>query len=118
VTIDELRPEDWSSVTRIFEDCLDVGTFEESVPSWDWDASHLVAPRLVARDGGDVVGWAALAPISRRACYRGVVENSTRPAASASSGSGSGSRRNTASGATPPCSSAAQSWSRSSELVA
>jgi L-amino acid N-acyltransferase YncA len=77
VTIDELRPEDWPAVRRIFEDGLDVGTFEESVPSWeDWDASHLAAPRLAARDGGVVIGWAAVAPISNRACYRGVVENS------------------------------------------
>jgi L-amino acid N-acyltransferase YncA len=77
VTIDELRPDDWPDVTRIFEDGLDVGTFEETVPSWeDWDASHLAAPRLAARDGGEVLGWAVLAPISRRACYRGVVENS------------------------------------------
>jgi L-amino acid N-acyltransferase YncA len=77
MTIDNLQPEDWPAVSRIFEDGLDVGTFEESVPPWeDWDASHLPAPRLVAREGAEVVGWAALAPISRRACYRGVVENS------------------------------------------
>ena len=77
MTIDELRREDWPAATRIFEDGLDVGTFEESVPAWeDWDASHLAAPRLAARDGGEVVGWVALAPISGRACYRGVVESS------------------------------------------
>jgi phosphinothricin acetyltransferase len=37
---------------------------------------HLAAPRLVARNGGEVVGWAALAPVSRRDCYQGVAENS------------------------------------------
>jgi L-amino acid N-acyltransferase YncA len=77
VTIDDLRPEDWPAAARIYEDGLDVGTFEETVPSWaDWDSSHLAVPRLVAREGGAVIGWAALGPISSRACYRGVVENS------------------------------------------
>jgi L-amino acid N-acyltransferase YncA len=47
------------------------------VPSFAaWDASHLDQPRLVAREGGAVVGWAALAPVSRRPCYEGVTENS------------------------------------------
>jgi phosphinothricin acetyltransferase len=78
VTIDEMTAGDWPEVAQIFEDGLDVGTFEESVPSWEaWDATHLAAPRLVARDdGAAVVGWAALAPVSRRECYRGVTENS------------------------------------------
>jgi L-amino acid N-acyltransferase YncA len=77
VTVEDMRPEDWPAVARIFEQGLDVGTFEETVPSWeDWDAGHLPMGRLVARDSGEVVGWAALAPVSRRDCYRGVVENS------------------------------------------
>jgi L-amino acid N-acyltransferase YncA len=76
VTIEELKAEDWPSVARIFEEGLDEGTFEDSVPTWEtWDASHLSAPRLVAR-AGEIVGWAALAPFSRRDCYRGVTENS------------------------------------------
>jgi L-amino acid N-acyltransferase YncA len=77
VTVDDMRPEDWPDVARIYEQGLDVGTFEEAVPPWEeWDASHLPVGRLVARDHGRVVGWAALAPFSRRDCYRGVVENS------------------------------------------
>jgi phosphinothricin acetyltransferase len=76
VTIDEMTAADWPAVARIFEEGLDEGTFEESVPDWEaWDASHLAAPRLVARDA-EIVGWAALAPVSRRDCYRGVTENS------------------------------------------
>ena len=75
--IDELRAEDWPACARIYEAGLDVGTFEETVPSWDaWDATHLASPRLVARDGDVVVGWAALGPVSGRECYRGVTENS------------------------------------------
>nr|MBA3842973.1 N-acetyltransferase [Actinomycetota bacterium] len=37
---------------------------------------HLASPRLVARAGGEIVGWAALGPVSARECYRGVTENS------------------------------------------
>jgi L-amino acid N-acyltransferase YncA len=77
VTIDALLPADWPAVRAIYEDGLDIGTFEELVPTWDeWDSGHLVWPRLVAREGGEVVGWAALAPYSDRSCYRGVAENS------------------------------------------
>jgi L-amino acid N-acyltransferase YncA len=68
---------DWPACARIYEEGLDAGTFEETVPGWaEWDATHLAQPRLVARDGAEVVGWAALAPVSRRPCYRGVTENS------------------------------------------
>ena len=77
VKLDDLTPADWQACALIYEEGLDEGTFEEAVPSWEsWDATHLAAPRLVARDGGAVLGWAALAPISRRECYRGVAENS------------------------------------------
>ncbi len=82
--IDELRAEDWAACARIYEAGLDVGTFEETVPTWEeWDASHLPSPRLVAWDEGTILGWAALAPVSRRECYRGVTENSVYVAAEA-----------------------------------
>ena len=77
MTIEALLPADWPAVRAIYEQGLDLGTFEELVPTWDeWDRGHLVWPRLVAREDGRVVGWAALAPYSDRACYRGVAENS------------------------------------------
>lgn len=77
MTIDALLPADWPAVRAIYEEGLDVGTFEELVPTWDeWDRGHLVWPRLVAREGAEALGWAALAPYSDRACYRGVAENS------------------------------------------
>jgi len=68
---------DWPQCARIYEEGMDVGTFEDEVPGWEtWDEAHLAAPRLVARENGSVLGWAALAPVSRRRCYRGVAENS------------------------------------------
>jgi phosphinothricin acetyltransferase len=77
VTIEALLPADWPAVRAIYEEGLDIGTFEELVPTWEeWDDGHLVWPRLVAREEGAVIGWAALAPYSDRSCYRGVAENS------------------------------------------
>jgi L-amino acid N-acyltransferase YncA len=84
MTIDDLTEADWPAVARIFGEGLDLGTFEEAVPSWEqFDERYLPAPRLVARDGETVVGWATLALVSRRACYRGVAENSVYVAADA-----------------------------------
>lgn len=77
MTIDDLRAEDWPAAAAIYEEGLDVGTFEETVPTWEyWDSHYLRSPRLVARDGEAILGWAALSPVSRRACYSGVTENS------------------------------------------
>lgn len=77
MTIDALLPADWPAVRAIYEEGIDIGTFEELVPTWEeWDTGHLVWPRLVAREEGEVIGWAALAPYSNRSCYRGVAENS------------------------------------------
>ncbi len=75
--VEALQPSDWPDVLAIYEGGIDVGTFEELIPTWDeWDSGHLVWPRLVAREDGRVLGWAALSPYSQRACYRGVAENS------------------------------------------
>jgi L-amino acid N-acyltransferase YncA len=82
--IGALLPADWPAVRAIYEEGLDIGTFEELVPTWEeWDQGHLVWPRLVARADGAVIGWAALAPYSDRSCYRGVAENSIYIARSA-----------------------------------
>src|SRR5471030_43012 len=84
MTIDDLRAEDWPIAAAIYEEGLDIGTFEEAVPSWEyWDTHYHPSPRLAARDGETILGWAALAPVSRRACYRGVAENSIYVARSA-----------------------------------
>ncbi|HEY7789003.1 MAG TPA: GNAT family N-acetyltransferase, partial [Vicinamibacterales bacterium] len=61
---------------RIYEEGLatGVGSFETVVPSWtEWDAARLPHSRLVARRGS-LVAWAALSPVSKRACYAGVAE--------------------------------------------
>lgn len=74
-----MRREDWPAVARIYADGLAtaVASFETLVPCWEeWNATHREAPRLVAVDGEEVVGWVAVSPISQRSCYRGVVEHS------------------------------------------
>jgi L-amino acid N-acyltransferase YncA len=82
----DLRPDDWPEVARIYAEGIGTGnaTFETEVPPWEaWDEAHLHVHRLVAEDGGCVVGWIALAPASRRPCYAGVAEISVYVAESA-----------------------------------
>jgi L-amino acid N-acyltransferase YncA len=77
IAIRDLRPGDWSEVSRIYAEGIATrnATFETEVPRWDdWNAAHLASHRLVAVVEGEVVGWIALAPVSKRACYRGVAE--------------------------------------------
>ena len=79
VEIRDLGPLDWPEVARIYEDGIRTGdaTFELGVPTWEaWDGSHLPEHRLVVSLDGEVVGWAALSPVSERACYEGVAEHS------------------------------------------
>lgn len=86
MTIDPMTPADWDAVRAIYLEGIATGlaTFETAAPSWaDWDAVHHPFGRLVAREGSRVVGWVALAPVSRRACYRGVAEVSLYVAAAA-----------------------------------
>jgi L-amino acid N-acyltransferase YncA len=72
-------PSDWPAIARIYGQGIAAGaaTFETEVPSWEaWDAAHLTAPRFVAEEDGEVLGWIAVAPVSGRPVYRGVVEHS------------------------------------------
>jgi phosphinothricin acetyltransferase len=82
--IEPMQPSDWEAVRRIYEEGIATGlaTFETRAPGWrEWNASHLAEPRLVARSGGTVSGWAALSPVSERCIYQGVAEVSVYVAA-------------------------------------
>ena len=75
--VEEMRPEDWGQVRAIYLEGIATGvaTFETDAPAWEkWDAGHLRKARLVARDGAEVLGWAALSPVSDRCVYGGVAE--------------------------------------------
>jgi L-amino acid N-acyltransferase YncA len=68
-----------AAVLRIYQAGVDEGdaTFETTVPSWrSFDISRSPRHRLVAVKSGVVVGWAAVAPVSSRPAYAGVVEDS------------------------------------------
>ena len=82
--VDDLTHADWSSASRIYAEGIATGqaTFEVVPPSWEeWDAGHLAECRLAARRDGELVAWAALAPVSSRHVYRGVAEVSMYVAA-------------------------------------
>jgi phosphinothricin acetyltransferase len=88
VRVEALTAADWAAVSAIYAEGIETrnATFETQVPTWDeWDAAHLVEGRLVARRDDEVIGWAALSPVSGRCCYRGVVENSVYVARGAQS---------------------------------
>ncbi len=77
ITIRKMAPGDWPTVAAIYQEGIETGhaTFEEEVPAWEgWDEAHLSACRLVAEGGNQVVGWAALSPVSDRCVYGGVAE--------------------------------------------
>ncbi len=77
VRVRALDGADWPAVRAIYAEGIATGnaTFETEPPGWEaFDAGHLTEPRLVAERGGEVVGWAALAPVSRRAVYAGVAD--------------------------------------------
>jgi L-amino acid N-acyltransferase YncA len=79
VLIRRLHPDDYQAVAAVFAEGIATGqaTFETEVPGWDeWDAAHLPEHRFVAELDGEIIGWIAVVPYSRRAVYRGVGEES------------------------------------------
>jgi L-amino acid N-acyltransferase YncA len=86
-TIQPLAAAHWPAVRAIYEAGMATGqaTFTTEAPAWEaWDAGHLTHCRLVATDAsGQVLGWAALSPVSSRCVYAGVAEVSIYIAAGA-----------------------------------
>lgn len=83
---------DWPQVRAIYLEGIAThnATFETEAPSWEkWNAGHLDKCRLVARQDGQVLGWAALSPVSSRCVYAGVAEVSVY-VAEAARGNGAG----------------------------
>ncbi|MFC5669029.1 GNAT family N-acetyltransferase [Streptomyces incanus] len=79
VRIAPLRPEHAEQALAIYQLGIDEGnaTFETIAPTWEaFDSAKLPDHRLVALDGGRVLGWAAVVPVSGRCAYAGVVEHS------------------------------------------
>jgi phosphinothricin acetyltransferase len=77
MTILALHKDHWPRVRAIFLEGIATGqaTFRTEAPGWEeWDEGHLPHSRLVALLDGEVLGWAALSPVSSRPHYRGVAE--------------------------------------------
>jgi L-amino acid N-acyltransferase YncA len=74
----ELTKGHWQVVKDIYEEGIATGnaTFQSSAPTWDeWDNSHAKNSRIIALDdNGEILGWAALTPVSGRCVYAGVGE--------------------------------------------
>jgi len=81
-----MTPGDWEDVRRIYAEGIATGhaTLETEPPPWEsWDAVHRKDCRLVARDGEELLGWAALSRVSERCAYGGVAEVSVYVASAA-----------------------------------
>src|SRR5882724_3207004 len=86
ILIEPLTADHCEAVRSIYLQGIATGnaTFQQTVPDWqEWNEGHLPTCRLVARSEREIVGWAALSPVSRRPVYRGVAEVSIYVAESA-----------------------------------
>ena len=73
----KLHDQDAAAVLDIYQKGLDTGeaSFETKAPDWTtWQSKYHPFCKLVWEQQGQVQGWAALAPVSARDCYRGVAE--------------------------------------------
>ena len=93
-TIAPLTATHWDGVRAVYLEGIATGnaTFQQSAPDWhDWNKSHLPVCRFVAKFESQVLGWAALCPVSTRCVYSGVAEVSVY-VAQAARGTGIGAR--------------------------
>ena len=76
--IREMQPEDATKIIEIFEEGIAGGnaTFDPAAPTWEgWDQKYFNMCRFVLEnENEEIVGWAALQPISNRDCFKGVAE--------------------------------------------
>jgi L-amino acid N-acyltransferase YncA len=75
--IKPIQEQDYPDIARIYLSGIATGnaTFQTDAPSWkDWDSSHLQSCRIAAFEGNQMLGWAALTPVSSRCVYAGVAE--------------------------------------------
>ncbi len=73
-----MLPEDGEKVISIFQEGINGGnaTFDQTAPNWEaWDQKfHKICRWILENENQEVVGWAAIQPISNRDCYKGVAE--------------------------------------------
>jgi len=78
IKIRHMKKSDWDAVSRIYKEGIETktATFQQDAPSYgEWNRDHMKPCRFVAENtNGEVVGWAALTPVSSRCVYQGVAE--------------------------------------------
>ncbi|WP_172278410.1 GNAT family N-acetyltransferase [Chryseobacterium sp. LAM-KRS1] len=76
--IREMLPSDEVRVLEIFQQGIDGGiaTFETEAPNREvWNTEFFNDCRwILENENNEVVGWAALKPVSKRECFKGVAE--------------------------------------------
>lgn len=75
--ITPLTEQHYPVVKIIYEQGLATGnsTFQTSAPEWsEWNESHISNCRIVGIENAQIIGWAALTPVSGRCVYAGVAE--------------------------------------------
>jgi L-amino acid N-acyltransferase YncA len=86
VEIKPIQENDYPALAEIYLQGIATGhaTFQTEAPNWNvWDNSHLLFCRLAAFDNDEMLGWAALSPVSSRCVYGGVAEVSIYVASNA-----------------------------------
>jgi L-amino acid N-acyltransferase YncA len=79
VAVRQLRDSDWDDVVRIYAEGIATrnATFETTTPTIrQLDRTWLTGHRWVALMDQEIVGWAAISPVSTRQAYAGVGETS------------------------------------------
>ena len=77
IILDKMLPADWEAVKQIYEEGIATGnaTFQQQAPNWEeWNNDHLSHSRIIAKEDGTILGWAALTGVSGRCVYAGVAE--------------------------------------------
>jgi L-amino acid N-acyltransferase YncA len=77
IDIIPFQVEHWETVQCIYQEGIDTGlaTFETQAPEWDtWNQKFNKDCRIVCFDKSELLGWAALQPVSVRNAYKGVAE--------------------------------------------
>ncbi len=72
-----IEQENFYQVTEIYRQGIETGiaTFQNDIPDWEsWDKSHSKDCRIAAFEDDEMMGWAALTPVSGRCVYAGVAE--------------------------------------------
>lgn len=75
--IKNITQDNFEQVAEIYRQGIATGiaTFQNDIPTWEeWDKSHTSYCRFAAYLDNEMVGWAALTPVSSRCVYAGVAE--------------------------------------------